>query len=318
MLNQYTIDLDLPSDQCWLPVLTDYREKIRECEKQVDTLSRAHPFITNLGCKILSYTCKQGLVMYHEELKAIAKFLDLPLGKIVAIQLVYELLAGCTTIAINSQSGTTLVRTMDWDMSFLKQLTIDVIFVKDHKQLFQATTWAGYIGILTGYRFDHYALAMNFRSDENLRFNRIMSAITGNYPVGFLCRDVLTKAETFNDANQLLCQSALITPCYFTLVGKQIAHVIVRDTRNYKVYYYDLEKEFAVQTNIDPLDEKPKRNILWSKERQDLVKEYLQSQRLVSITDLWQLISQPPIKNIHTIYQCIICIENKMYESKIN
>lgn len=39
---------------------------------------------------------------------------------------------------------------MDWDMPELQAITIEVEFQRNYNTHFVATTWAGYVGILTG------------------------------------------------------------------------------------------------------------------------------------------------------------------------
>jgi len=39
---------------------------------------------------------------------------------------------------------------MDWGMDYLKALTIELDFQKSGKTVFLATSWPGYVGVLTG------------------------------------------------------------------------------------------------------------------------------------------------------------------------
>ena len=80
-----------------------------------------------------------------------------------------EALCGCTTCIVKgdplqAKGKLFLARTLDWDMPVLREFTIEVSFVQKKKEVFRATTWAGYVGVLTGLRRGSFAAAVNFRS----------------------------------------------------------------------------------------------------------------------------------------------------------
>lgn len=54
----------------------------------------------------------------------------------------------CTALA--QDSGPQHIRTMDWGMEWLRPLTIEVDFIRGGKTQYVATTWVGYVGVLTG------------------------------------------------------------------------------------------------------------------------------------------------------------------------
>jgi hypothetical protein len=61
-------------------------------------------------------------------------------------------------------------RTMDWDMPALERLAIEVEFQQAGKTVFLATTWAGYVGVLTGMRPGAWSVSINYRrTGTNIR-----------------------------------------------------------------------------------------------------------------------------------------------------
>jgi len=55
---------------------------------------------------------------------------------------------------------------MDWELSFLKPLTIEIIFRRGNVPVSICTTWVGYLGILTGMTLnnpDPVSVSVNFR-----------------------------------------------------------------------------------------------------------------------------------------------------------
>ena len=69
-------------------------------------------------------------------------------------------------------------------MDFLKDLTINVVFIKHNKVLFKGVT-PGYVGIVTGMN-DTYSLALNFRASNGSLIGNVMRTIGMKWPVGYL------------------------------------------------------------------------------------------------------------------------------------
>jgi len=103
--------------------------------------------------------------MFGDELEGISKQSGVPLGLLCLAQIGYELMAGCTSIVYHNENGVPcMIRTMDWNLECLRELTIHVDFVKGGRTLYSGTTWAGFVGLLTGMRRSEYSVSVNFRS----------------------------------------------------------------------------------------------------------------------------------------------------------
>ena len=81
--------------------------------------------------------------------------------------MVYEASTTCTSIVVeHSENGKPIhIRTMDWELPFLKPLTIDVVYTRNNQIVANATTWAGYVGVLTGMAFcdTPFSVSVNYR-----------------------------------------------------------------------------------------------------------------------------------------------------------
>lgn len=74
-------------------------------------------------------------------------------------------------------------------MDFLKPLTIEVEFQTNGITIFSATTWAGYVGILTGVRTNGFSISVNFRStSKGSSWSNVKNLLSYDWPVGFLVR----------------------------------------------------------------------------------------------------------------------------------
>ena len=103
----FRINLDLSPEDRWIEVVTAFRQEIKGVEEIVEQFMRGleffgklkdrmklnpYPHLDNLGSagskfasggsKIFSLAVKSGFGMYSEELKAISKLADVPLGKV--------------------------------------------------------------------------------------------------------------------------------------------------------------------------------------------------------------------------------------------
>ena len=153
---------------------------------------------------MLRVACATNQVLYADEIRGIAKASNLTTGKVIMLQLAYEAFAACTSVVINTPEGPTHIRTMDWDMPILKELTIQVDFQRDGSTVFTGTTWAGYIGVLTGMRPLAFSASINYRrtregSESPIKafMRNIYRCITGCWPVGYIVRETLMFTENY-------------------------------------------------------------------------------------------------------------------------
>merc|ERR1712000_611097 len=168
---KYKVDLDLDPKSRWTEIINDHAEAFHAVNKIIneEMLETLGGFKKSLADLVLKGTLKSanaiGSVYFSEELKAISKLSNLPLEKVIALQLVYEASTCCTSIVVNHKDGKSPIhiRTMDWAMEFLSPLTIEVEFFRNKKLLFRATTWAGYVGVLTGSKPSQFSASINFR-----------------------------------------------------------------------------------------------------------------------------------------------------------
>ena len=76
----------------------------------------------------------------------------------------------------------------------VEALNIDVRVFRGRQLLYVATTWAGYIGILTAQRPERYAAAVNFREPSETSEVKVDAL-----PVGLALRSVLERNENYAD-----------------------------------------------------------------------------------------------------------------------
>ena len=96
--------------------------------------------------------CKTNPAIDFEEVAAVAKLADVQLEDFCMLQCAYEVAARCTSVVAPLPDGTPVhSRTMDWGALFLRKLSCEVAFTRAGEVVFRASTWAGYLGVLTGF-----------------------------------------------------------------------------------------------------------------------------------------------------------------------
>jgi beta subunit of N-acylethanolamine-hydrolyzing acid amidase len=202
---RFVVDLGSPPKDRWRHVMEVYKDRMLEIEEILDGLladaigPKKSSFIQAVGSAGLKTI--QSSVLFNSELKGISKVTGLGVGKLIAMNLVYEASACCTSVVLPSlgqqragsdennedddddddgagagegsveppasDGGFPIhARTMDWAMDFLRDVTIEVDFQLDGQTIFLATTWPGYVGVFTGMRPGAYSACVNFRLGE--------------------------------------------------------------------------------------------------------------------------------------------------------
>ena len=89
-------------------------------------------------------------------------------------------------------------------MPELQPLTIEVDFVRAGLVAFRATTWAGYIGILTGVRPGGFSVSVNYRRTEVMNeeplkafAKNLQRGLARHWPVSFLVRAALERCGSY-------------------------------------------------------------------------------------------------------------------------
>eukprot|EP01100_Stratorugosa_tubuloviscum_P000880 TRINITY_DN1198_c0_g1_i2.p1 TRINITY_DN1198_c0_g1~~TRINITY_DN1198_c0_g1_i2.p1 ORF type:complete len:221 (+),score=90.44 TRINITY_DN1198_c0_g1_i2:38-700(+) len=179
----FYVNLDLPPNKRWIEIATKYKPRLKvaeaEIQRSIDELGKVGSAAESVVSSILGTLTNMGAVLYRNELKSIAKLVDIPLGKLVLMQLTYEASACCTSIVVRGVNGSPYhIRTMDWGMSFLQDLTIEISFIRNNRVIYRTTTWAGYLGILTGSRSMAYSVSVNFRISGGSFWTNFKKAVT--------------------------------------------------------------------------------------------------------------------------------------------
>ena len=273
------------------------------------------------------------------------------------LQLAYELCAGCTSVvkvsgwvrytpcyvhsrlyclsgcaAQDSPNGPILARNLDWPMPLLRDLLINVVFVKGGHVVFTSTTFVGYVGCLTGSKPRAFAVSVNFRAtvDMDGGFRQlapvfgqsIMAAARGAWPVSMLVRRCLEEDTDFAQAVGSLSHSKLIAPTYITVAGCLHGQgVCITRDRAAPVARRNqwLEHGDVVQCNMDAWDRDADKDEAMGESllRRELARQLLRAipPAQVGFPTLRRVLEAYPIGNEVTIHYAIMCPATAQHES---
>lgn len=306
----FELCLEQPPNKRWNNIIDQYRDKFPQIRREVDILLTKFGYTPAMGFLISAGICvSSNNIMYHSELVTISGIMGISIDKLLLIQLLYEFNAGCTTMVSEIEGKCTMIRTMDWPLHFLKDITINLNCTFQGKIIYRATTWIGYVGIFTGYSLmDKYAVAINYRPNTTPSILDLVGRISSMcWPVGYLVRNVLEKSN-FVDAVDWFRSADLISPTYITIT-KDINNsiLLVRDPQK---CINQITKLPLIQTNVDPDKHSP--DILYSNKRRQIC-ETLKG----TLTDYCSQFDIFPLCNQATVYTAVIIPESGYYSTKI-
>lgn len=182
----YRIDLSLPPSQRYVELAEIYREQLRSLTGLFDDFVQSiDPRISLTWTKRIARLFLRKLYTTEEteEIKGISSATGIELYLLVSLNVLLDLLMGCTSGAATSQElnedRTKMLhfRTLDWGMDGLRRLTVQLEFVRGpetDKVLATSITYVGFVGVLTGVRKD-LSVSLNFRPNHD------MSGFAANY-----------------------------------------------------------------------------------------------------------------------------------------
>uniref|UniRef100_A0A8C5L559 Acid ceramidase n=2 Tax=Jaculus jaculus TaxID=51337 RepID=A0A8C5L559_JACJA len=334
----YTINLDLPPYKRWHELMTHKAPMLKIIVNSMKNLVNA--FVPSGKVMQMVDQKLPGLLgnipgPYEEEMKGIADVTGVPLGEIISFNIFYELFTMCTSIITEDTQGHLLHgRNMDfgiflgWNINNntwviteeLKTLTVNLDFQRNNNTVFKATSFAGYVGMLTGFKPGLFSLSLNERFSMNGGYLGVLEWILGKKDatwVGFITRSVLENSTSYAEAKNILTKTKILAPAYFILGGNQSGEgcVITRE-RKASLDVYELDAKhgrwYAVQTNYDRW-----KNTLFLDDRRTPAKMCLNrtTQEKLSFATLYDVLSTKPVLNKLTVFTTLIDVAKGYYES---
>uniref|UniRef100_A0A914ECW2 ceramidase n=1 Tax=Acrobeloides nanus TaxID=290746 RepID=A0A914ECW2_9BILA len=234
----FTIDLDQDPQTRWTEVGKAYGQKMQVAISTVNTTLQAF----GLGAlwDSLLELMDPGLAHlqepYHSELIGLANVTGLPIQQLTLLNLFYEISKGCTSIVAEDPTGRIYhARNQDFGTFFiwkttdhqwgqtdaLRDLLVNLNFVKDGKLLFKGVTFAGHLGILTGLKPNTFTLSTNARFGSTIpeMISYFKNGSLGRNFLMYIDRDVLINATSYDEAVAYIQSVPMYASAYYIVGG---------------------------------------------------------------------------------------------------
>uniref|UniRef100_A0A8C5BV64 Acid ceramidase n=1 Tax=Gadus morhua TaxID=8049 RepID=A0A8C5BV64_GADMO len=300
-------DLDLHPSKRWMPLITD-KKTIKDLAnafvpsgKLVEMVDKALPFLV----ETLPYP-------FGDELRGVAAASGLPLGNLFhGRNLDFGLFMGWD------------MKNRSWIVAEqLKPLVVNVDFRRNNQTVFKSTTFAGYIGMLTGIKPNVFTLTMNERFSLDGGYIGILEWILGQRKgmwMSFLTRSVLENATSYEVAKTRLAQTELLAPAYFILGGNQTGQgCIITRSRLLSLDILEIDLKlgrwYVLETNYDhwkaPL-------FLDDRRTPGMTCMNKTTQTNITLKTMYSVLSTKPVLNKLTTYTTLMDVSTGNLESYI-
>ncbi|KAK1804094.1 hypothetical protein P4O66_020137 [Electrophorus voltai] len=335
----YTVNLDSPPSERWRHVMMDKKPELLTMIQAIKDLAGGffHGQILHLVDKELPLIVDTLPYPFNEEIKGVAVVTGVPLGEVVLFNIFYEVFTVCTSVVTEDLNGNIYhARNLDfglflgWDQKNqtwtltekLKLLVVNIDFSQNNRTLFRSTSFAGYVGILTGIRPREFTLTMNERFSIDGGYIGILEWIFGKRDgmwMSFLTRKVLENATSYEDAKKQLAMTELLAPAYFILGGNQTGQgcVITRTRVNtLDIWEIDLKlgRWYVLETNYDHWDEP-----FFLDDRRTPAMKCINktTQANISLQTIYDVLSTKPVLNKLTTYTSLMEVSTGKLESYV-
>ncbi|XP_027311869.3 N-acylethanolamine-hydrolyzing acid amidase [Anas platyrhynchos] len=304
------VSLDSPAEERWLPVLRHFEPAfLRAAVARVidETVPKwVHEVIQPIAAELESFMPQP----FAGEILGLCKALGISLGDGVLLNFAYESTAFCTSIVAQDEKGNIYHgRNLDYDfVDILSKITIDVQFIKSGQIAYQGTTFLGYVGLWTGQSPHKFTVSGDERAGGSWWENAIAAFLNRNYPVSWLVRDTLSRAEDFQSAVLRLAGIPIIAEVYYIVggVSPKEGMVITRNRRG-PADLWPLDPLsgawFRVETNYDHWTTPPP----FDDRRTPAMKALnATGQQNINFDTLFQVLSVKPVLNDNTVYTTVM------------
>jgi hypothetical protein len=235
-----------------------------------DTSLEYSGFLTHLAKSImgninkdLNVTIKEVYNNYMEkypermrETRGVADALNIRPEEVFAIELLYEIDAGCTALVAKDRSGGVILsHNLDFNLPQLfRESYITEDYMKGRPQpLFSCSGIAGYIGVLMCVKAGKFSITINERSAGG-SVKKVIANLRKTYPLTtWVMRDALTYDNSYEEAVKRINKTETVSGAYITIAGtKGDEGIILTRNSNETIHQTTLkDNRFLVQCNCD-------------------------------------------------------------------
>ena len=181
-----TVDLDAPAGERWSKIVEPRKAAIEDLINTFTDMimkknGTAHKLVELLLDGAAIAEMKRMPPAFREEIEGIALSTGIGVGSLWVLNMMYEITGACTSFILqDSNDQIWHGRNLDFGLFMgtdpdnhtwlltekLRAVLMNVEFVRDGKPLYNATTYAGFVGLLSGSRPDAFSITVNTRYDD--------------------------------------------------------------------------------------------------------------------------------------------------------
>ncbi|XP_061584663.1 N-acylethanolamine-hydrolyzing acid amidase-like [Cololabis saira] len=248
---------------------------------------------------------------YAGEIRSLTSLFGGNVSDVILLNFAYEASAFCTSILAQDKYGNVYHgRNLDYPHAVLRNVTVDVVFLKKGKVAYRGTTFAGYVGLWTGQSPNKFTVSGDQRGTDRWwnYWKNVVSLLLKGSPVSWLVRETLEEAEDFQDAVMRLAKTPIITGVYYIVAGVRAGEgvVITRDRKG-PADIWPLDPLngawYRVETNFDHWLPPPSTD-----HRREAANKALNAtgQANLNMSSVYQVLSLFPVCNGITIYSTLM------------
>ncbi|GMS90722.1 hypothetical protein PENTCL1PPCAC_12897, partial [Pristionchus entomophagus] len=269
----YDIDLDAPASGRFVQIAKDYTDSMNALIQVVkDLIVPVYPNAVEFIDDIFGEMHKMLDQPYRDEIQGIADASGIPLGQIVMYNLIYEIIAGCTSVVAADENGSLFhARNLDfglwigwnpigheWELSrALSNNIVNIRWLRGGKVLYKSNNFAGFVGVYNGVKQGKFALTANARGGSD---HPVMHWFAGETPnakwMTWLARETMENDNTYAEAKEHLMSTELLSNVYYILSGTKPDEACVISRGHEKTEYLTeitsrKDPWFLLQTNYE-------------------------------------------------------------------
>jgi acid ceramidase/N-acylethanolamine-hydrolysing acid amidase len=219
-MKEHIVDLDQSPTARW-EFLADYRTEMNALFKcYLNDFSGEEEIYRNVEYYKREVIPRE----YLEEIEFLSSLTAYSANEVLIANLYYDILKlffGCTAFACTSEHGILHARNLDWhtDNNLLNRHSQIFDFRKGGQTLFKSVGWPGFVGVLSGMKPHQFSLTLN----AVLSPDPVEVAI----PISFFLREVLSKADSYESAKEMLEKTTIASDCLLLLSGTKNDEMVV-------------------------------------------------------------------------------------------
>ncbi|XP_069043503.1 N-acylethanolamine-hydrolyzing acid amidase-like [Lepisosteus oculatus] len=306
----FNLSLDLPPEERWLSIVNhydkDYFRKAATAIIESVIPKWVHHAITPAVDALEKYIPQP----YAGEIRGVSSGFGISLADVILLNFAYEITAFCTSVVAQDTKGNIFHgRNLDYPHGdILKNITVDILYVRNEQVVYRGTTFTGYVGLWTGQSAKKFTISGDERAQGFWWENFIAAFLMRYSPVSWLVRKTLEDAEDFQDAVLRLSKIPIISDVYYIVAGVQPGEgVVVTRNRRGPADIWPLDpingQWYRVETNYDHWTTPPP----FDDRRTPAIKALnATGQAHINMDTLYEVLSVKPVCNMLTIYTTVM------------